>query len=57
MNDNQFEKIYEKTKGFGRIQFVREIQIRINDNKKLEGENKQLREKIEKLEQQLKRRK
>lgn len=34
MNDIQYNKIYEQTKNFGRTQFVKEIQMQINDNKK-----------------------
>ena len=47
MNEElQFNRIYEKTKDFGRTQFVREIQMQINDNKRLQQENKQLKEQL-----------
>ena len=43
----QFERIYEKTKDFGRTQFVREIQMQINDNKKKDKKIKELQKKAE----------
>ena len=43
----QFERIYEKTKDFGRTQFVREIQIQINDNKKKDKKIEKLQKKAE----------
>ena len=42
----QFNKLYDRTKNFGRTQFVREIQMQINDNKRLQQENKQLKEQL-----------
>lgn len=42
----QFNKIYKETKDFGRTQFVREIQMQINDNKRLQQENKELKEQL-----------
>lgn len=42
----QYNKIYEKTKDFGRSQFVREIQMQINENRQLQQENKQLKEEL-----------
>ena len=42
----QFNKIYKETKDFGRTQFVREIQMQINDNKRLQQENKKLKEQL-----------
>lgn len=45
--EQQFERIYEKTKDFGRTQFVREIQMQINDNKKKDKKIKELQKKAE----------
>ena len=48
--EQQFERIYEKTKDFGRTQFVREIQMQINDNKKKDKKIKELQKKAELVE-------
>lgn len=45
--EQQFERIYEETKDFGRTQFVREIQMQINDNKKKDKKIKELQKKAE----------
>ena len=45
--EQQFERIYEKTKDFGRTQFVREIQMQINDNKKKDKKIEELQKKAE----------
>ena len=45
----KFNKLYDKTKNFGRTQFVREIQMQINDNKRLQQENKQLKKDYAKI--------
>lgn len=45
--EQQFERIYEKTKDFGRTQFVREIQMQINDNKKKDKKIEKLQKKAE----------
>ena len=41
--EQQFERIYKKTENFERTQFVREIQMQINDNKR---KDKEILEKI-----------
>lgn len=33
--EKQFERIYKETKNFGRVEFVKEIQMQINENRKL----------------------
>lgn len=40
--EQQFERIYKETENFGRTQFVREIQMQINDNKKKDKEIERL---------------
>ena len=40
--EQQFERIYKETENFGRTQFVREIQLQINDNKKKDKEIERL---------------
>jgi len=40
--EHQFERIYKETENFGRTQFVREIQLQINDNKKKDKEIERL---------------
>lgn len=48
--EEQYERIYEKTKDFGRTQFVKEIQLQINDNKNKDKEIDRLNNIINELE-------
>ena len=48
--EQQFERIYKETENFGRTQFVREIQMQINDNKKKDKEIERLNIIINELE-------
>ena len=54
--EQQFERIYKETENFGRTQFVREIQMQINDNKKKDKEIERLNNIINEFENRLKRR-
>ncbi len=47
--EKQFERIYKETENFGRTQFVREIQMQINDNKKKDKEIERLHNEIKTL--------
>ena len=51
--EQQFERIYEKTKDFGRTQFVREIQMQINDNLKKDKEINRLNNIIDELKEDI----
>ena len=42
--EQQFERIYKKTENFERTQFVREIQMQINDNKRKDKEIERLKQ-------------
>ncbi len=48
--EQQFERIYKETENFGRTQFVREIQMQINDNKKKDKEIERLNKELQNLE-------
>ena len=50
----QYDRIYEKTIDFDRPQFVKELQMQINDNKKKDKEIERLSNIIDKLEYWLK---
>lgn len=52
--EQQFERIYKETENFERTQFVREIQMQINDNKRKDKEIKRLNNIINELEKWLK---
>ena len=45
--EQQFERIYKETENFGRTQFVREIQMQINDIKNKDKEIEGLKEELE----------
>jgi hypothetical protein len=47
----QYDRIFEKTIGFGRPQLVRKIQMQINDNKKKDKEIERLNNVIDELEE------
>lgn len=49
----QYDRIFEKTIGFGRPQLVREIQIQINDNNKKDKEIERLNNIIDELEKKM----
>ena len=47
--EQQFERIYKETENFERTQFVREIQMQINDNKRKDKEIERLKNILDKL--------
>ena len=49
--EQQFERIYKETENFERTQFVREIQMQINDNKKKDKKIERLNKRILTLEE------
>lgn len=51
--EQQFERIYKKTKDFDRTQFVREIQMQINDNLKKDKEINRLNNIIDELKEDI----
>lgn len=46
----QFNRLYEVTKDFGRVQFVKEIQKQINENQELNKALRELKNKLYRIE-------
>lgn len=51
--EQQFERIYKETESFGRTQFVREIQMQINENKQLQSQLQQKENIIKEIKEEM----